>query len=230
MPVGRDSLRGVYWPTIATEAIAVQEELRGQVDTTGPGPLPADVRYVAGLDVAYDGDELAAAIVVLDGQSLVEVDRSIVVGHTSFPYVPGLFAFREIPALLDALASLTITPELLVCDGQGLAHPRRFGLACHLGVLTGLPTIGVAKNVFVGEFAAPADERGARSELVLDGEVVGAVVRTQKGVKPVFVSVGHRVDLATAVAHTLRLSPRYRLPETTRAADQACRQAISERG
>ncbi|MDX6279506.1 MAG: deoxyribonuclease, partial [Kribbellaceae bacterium] len=103
---------------------------------------------MAGLDVAYDGDELAAAIVVLDGQSLVEVDRSIVVGHTTFPYIPGLFAFREVPTLLDALAKLSVTPDLLVCDGQGLAHPRRFGLACHLGVLTGLPTIGVAKNAF----------------------------------------------------------------------------------
>jgi deoxyribonuclease V len=122
-----------------------------------------------------------------------------------------------------------VSPDLLVCDGQGLAHPRRFGLACHLGVLTGLPTIGVAKNAFVGTFSPPNAERGSCAELVLDGEVVGAVVRTQKGVKPVFVSVGHRIDLATAVAHTLQLSPRYRLPETTRAADRACRRAIARR-
>lgn len=199
------------------------------MDTTGPGPSPSSTRYVAGLDVAYDGDDLAAAIVVLDAHTLTEVDRSIVLGRTTFPYIPGLFAFREIPALLDALAKLAVTPDLLVCDGQGLAHPRRFGLACHLGVLTGLPTIGVAKNAFVGTFAPPAAERGSCSELVLDGEVVGTVVRTQKAVKPVFVSVGHRVDLATAVAHTLRLSPKYRLPETTRAADHACRQAIARR-
>jgi deoxyribonuclease V len=138
------------------------------------------VRCVAGLDVAYDGDELAAAVVVLDAHSLAEIDRSIVLGRTSFPYVPGLFAFREVPALLDALAKLSVTPDLLVCDGQGLAHPRRFGLACHLGVLTGLPTIGVAKNAFVGAFSPPAVERGSSSELVLDGEVVGAVVRTQR--------------------------------------------------
>ncbi|GAA3589194.1 deoxyribonuclease V [Kribbella ginsengisoli] len=215
------------WPTTAAEAIAAQEELRGQVDGIGPGPSPDSTRYVAGLDVAYDGDELAAAIVVLDGQSLVEVDRSIVLGRTGFPYVPGLFAFREIPVLLEALGKLSVTPDLLVCDGQGLAHPRRFGLACHLGVLTGLPTIGVAKNAFVGTFLPPAAERGASSDLVLDGEVVGAVVRTQKAVKPVFVSVGHRVDLATAVAHTLHLTPKYRLPETTRAADHACRSALT---
>jgi deoxyribonuclease V len=184
---------------------------------------------VAGLDVAYDGDDLAAAIVVLDSQSLAEVDHSIVLGRTSFPYVPGLFAFREVPVLLEALEQLAVTPDLLVCDGQGLAHPRRFGLACHLGLLTGLPAIGVAKNVFVGTFSPPDDERGARSDLVLDGDVVGAVVRTQTAVKPVFVSVGHRVELATAVAQTLRLSPRYRLPETTRAADRACRRAIARR-
>ncbi|WP_328322381.1 endonuclease V [Kribbella sp. NBC_00382] len=196
------------------------------MDTTGPGPSPSSTRYVAGLDVAYDGDELAAAVVVLDGQSLAEVDRATVLGRTTFPYVPGLFAFREVPVLLEALGKLSVTPDLLVCDGQGLAHPRRFGLACHLGVLTGLPTIGVAKNAFVGEFSEPAAGRGASSDLVLDGDVVGAVVRTREAVKPVFVSVGHRVDLPTAVAHTLHLTPSYRLPETTRAADHACRAAL----
>lgn len=210
-----------------TEAIAVQEELRSKVDTTGPGPSPAETQYVAGLDVAYDEDNLAAAIVVLDGQSLTEVDRAIVLGRTSFPYVPGLFAFREIPALLDALGKLTVTPDLLVCDGQGLAHPRRFGLACHLGVLTGLPTIGIAKTAFVGTYSPPGHQRGSSADLMLDDEVVGAVVRTRTGVKPVFVSVGHRIDLPTAIAHTLHLTPEYRLPETTRAADHACRQALA---
>jgi deoxyribonuclease V len=217
----------VHWPTTATEAIAVQEQLRARVDTTGPGPSPADTQYVAGLDVAYDGDALAAAIVVLDGHSLTEVDRAIVLGRTAFPYVPGLFAFREVPALLEALDKLTVTPDLLVCDGQGLAHPRRFGLACHLGVLTGLPTIGVAKTAFVGSYAEPGQQRGDSSDLVLDDEVVGQVLRTQTNVKPVFVSTGHRLSLANAVAHTLHLTPRYRLPETTRAADHACRQALA---
>lgn len=216
----------MHWPTTATEALAVQEALRGQVNASAPGPSPADTQYVAGLDVAYNGDNLAAAIVVLDGQSLLEVDRSTVLGHTSFPYVPGLFAFREIPVLLEALERLTITPDLLVCDGQGLAHPRRFGLACHLGVLTGLPSIGVAKNAFVGSYSSVAAERGSCSDLVVDGEVIGAVVRTQTSVKPVFVSAGHLISLDTAVAHTLHLTPQYRLPETTRAADHACRQAL----
>ena len=213
------------WPTTAEEALAVQEQLRGQVDRIGPGP--SDPQYVAGLDVAYDGDDFAAAVVVLDGTSLEEVDRAVVRGRTAFPYVPGLFAFREVPGLLDALGKLQVTPDLLVCDGQGLAHPRRFGLACHLGVLTGIPSIGVGKTAFVGTFDEPGPQRGDSADLVLDGEVVGCVLRTQYKVKPVFVSVGHRISLETATSLVLRLALRYRLPETTRAADQACRAAMA---
>ncbi|RZT26816.1 endonuclease V [Kribbella sp. VKM Ac-2569] len=211
------------WPSTPAEAIAVQEELRGLVDPTDTdGPA----RYVAGLDVAYDEDRLAAAVVVLDLETLDEVERAVVRGETTFPYVPGLFAFREVPALLAALEQLVAAPELLVCDGQGLAHPRRFGLACHLGVLTGIPAIGAAKTTFVGSHGELAQERGSTAELVDGGGVVGAAVRTQAGVKPVYVSVGHRVSLERAVDHVLRLAPRYRLPETTRLADRACREGL----
>jgi deoxyribonuclease V len=150
-------------------------------------------------------------------------------GRTSFPYVPGLFAFREVPGLLDALERLQVTPDLLVCDGQGLAHPRRFGLACHLGVVTGLPSIGVGKTAFVGDWDEPGPLRGSASDLVLDGDIVGKVLRTQNKTKPVFVSVGHRISLATAVERVLELAPRYRLPETTRAADRACRDGLEGR-
>ena len=216
-------LRLMDWPTTEAEAIAVQDQLRSQVD---PTDAPGVVRHVAGLDVAYDGDRLAAAVVVLDRATLDEVDRAVVVGETTFPYIPGLFAFREIPGLLAAIDQLRTTPDLLVCDGQGLAHPRRFGLACHLGVLTGIPSIGVAKNAFVGTHAELDRERGATAALVDDDEVVGAALRTQDGVKPVYVSIGHRVSLATAVAHVLHLAPRYRLPETTRRADRACRDGL----
>lgn len=212
------------WPTTVAEAVAIQEELRGVVDNTDVGDRP---RYVAGLDVAYDGDRLAAAVVVLDCETLVEVDRAVVLGETTFPYVPGLFAFREVPGLMEALEKLRTTPDLLVCDGQGLAHPRRFGLACHLGVLTGLPAIGAAKTAFVGTHAEPGPARGELADLIVDNEVVGAVLRTQDGVKPIYVSIGHRVSLPTAVQHVLHLAPRYRLPETTRAADHLCRQALS---
>lgn len=214
----------MQWPTTPAEAITVQEELRHRVDPTDTGSSP---RLVAGLDVAYDGDRLAAAVVVLDWDTLAEVDRAVVLGETTFPYVPGLFAFREVPALLQALEQLSTEPDLLVCDGQGLAHPRRLGLACHVGVLTGIPAIGAAKTAFVGTHAEPGLTRGDSAELLLDGEVVGSVLRTQDNVKPVYVSTGHRITLPTATSHILHLTPTYRLPETTRAADHLSRRSLA---
>ena len=217
------------WPVTPAEAEAEQVRLRALVDLTDSGP--ARPRYAAGLDVAYSVDDtrLAAAVVVLDTTTMAVVDQAVSVGAPAFPYVPGLFAFREVPGLLDALDRLRIAPDLLVCDGHGLAHPRRFGLACHIGVLTGRPAIGVGKTPLLGEFAAPGERRGAWSPLVDRGEEVGRVLRTQDGVKPVFVSVGHRVSLDHAVALALELAPRYRLPETTRAADHLSREALASR-
>ncbi|MFG1776058.1 deoxyribonuclease V [Micromonospora sp. NPDC049051] len=217
-------------PGSVAEALAVQERLRALVDLTGPGP--ADPATVAGLDVAYaeSGDRLAAAVTVLDARTLAVVDSAVSVGRPAFGYVPGLFAFRELPALLDALDRLTVRPELLVCDGHGLAHPRRFGLACHLGVVTGLPAIGVGKTPLLGTWTPPADRRGAWAPLRDGDEVVGRVLRTRDGVKPVFVSVGHRLSLDEATAHVLALTPRYRLPETTRTADRLCRDALTAAG
>lgn len=215
------------WPSTVDEALAVQDELRLVVDRVGPGPTAP--RTVAGLDVAYaaDGDRLAAAVVVLDAASLAVVDSSVVVGTAAFDYVPGLFAFRELPGLLTALERLTVRPDLLVCDGHGLAHPRRFGLACHVGVLTGLPAVGVGKTPLLGRWDEPAATRGSWSPLWADGEVVGRVLRTRDGVRPVFVSVGHRMGLDNATARILALTPRHRLPETTRMADQLCRRAVA---
>ncbi|GAA3135495.1 endonuclease V [Planomonospora alba] len=212
------------WPETAAEAEAVQDALRAGLDLAGPGP--ARPATVAGVDVAYRGDRLAAAVVVLDAATHRIVEQVAVAGRTAFAYVPGLLAFRELPSLVEALERLTAVPDLIVCDGYGLAHPRRFGLACHLGVLTGLPTVGVGKTAFVGSHREPGHRRGDWSELLLDGDVVGRVLRTQDGVKPVFVSVGHRIDLDTACRHVLALSPRYRLPETTRAADRLSRAAL----
>lgn len=216
----------VRTPRTVAEAEAIQDELRSLVDLTGPGPLrPA---RVAGVDVAYDGERLAAAVAVLDGTTLEVVERVVVGGRVAFDYVPGLLAFREMPALVEALGRLSAPPDLVVCDGYGLAHPRRFGLACHLGVLTGLPAIGVGKTAFVGSYAVPGTARGSWSDLVLDGEVVGRVLRTRDGVKPVFVSVGHRVDLETACHNVLALTPRHRLPETTRISDRLSRMGLIE--
>ncbi|MGY0236163.1 endonuclease V [Longispora urticae] len=207
------------------EAVALQKELRHRVEVS---PGPTSPRTVAGLDVAYaeGSDRVAAAVVVLDSTSLLPVRQATAAGVATFPYVPGLFAFRELPTLLEALGKLSIVPDVLVCDGQGLAHPERFGLACHVGLETGLPTIGVAKTLFVGTYDEPGDNRGDWSPLVDDGEVIGRVLRTRAGVKPVFVSVGHLYDLDTATELTLALTPKYRLPETTRAADQLSRLAL----
>lgn len=181
----------------------------------------ASVRTVAGVDVAYekDGDRVFAVVVVLDAETLDVIDEATHEERARFPYVPGLFSFRELPPIVRCFAKLRRAPELVVCDGQGRAHPRRFGLACHLGVLFDLPTIGCAKKMLVGCHGAIGARRGDDAPIVDDREVVGLALRTRDGVKPVYVSVGHRVSLATAREWVLRLTPRYRLPETTRQAD-----------
>jgi deoxyribonuclease V len=175
---------------------------------------------VAGADVSYDRGSpvLFAAVVVLDPTSLEVIESAGVEGRARFPYVPGYLSFREIPPLLEAFARLSAPPDLVVCDGQGRAHPRRFGLASHLGVLLDLPTIGCAKSRLVGEHREPGPRRGASTRLRHEGEVIGTVLRTQDGVKPVYVSVGHRVTLDAARRQILALAPRHRLPEPVRAA------------
>jgi deoxyribonuclease V len=217
----------VDWPATEERALAVQDGLRGRVVLDEPGPAPGTGR-VTGVDVAYDDerDVVVAAAVVLDAATLDVVAESTAVGRVPFPYVPGLLAFRELPAVLAALEALPCAPGLVVCDGYGLAHPRRFGLASHLGVLTGLPTIGVAKNPFMFTHEEPGAARGSSAPLLAGEEEVGRALRTRAGTRPVFVSVGHRVTLDTACAHTLHLAPRFRLPETTRHADALCRRAL----
>ncbi|WP_248783791.1 endonuclease V [Actinoalloteichus caeruleus] len=226
---GEDDMRGdrEAWPTTVDQAEAAERALRPLVDLSGRSP--ARVRTVAGLDVAYatGSERVAGAVVVLDATTLRPVDEAAVVGTAAFPYVPGLFAFRELPPLLDALERLTTTPDLLLCDGHGIAHPRRFGLACHLGARTGLPSVGVAKNRLVGDHEAPGPRRGDHADLLdADGTTLGRVLRTQDGIRPVHVSVGHAIGLAPAAEWVLRCSPRFRLPETTRLADQLSRRAL----
>ncbi|MFH8891053.1 endonuclease V [Streptomyces sp. NPDC017949] len=220
----------VKTPADEAQARAIQDELRHHVVLTEAGPPPG-AGLVAGVDVAYDDarDLVAAAAVVLDAATLAIVAESTAVGHVSFPYVPGLLAFRELPTVLAVLEALAVTPDLVVCDGYGLAHPRGFGLACHLGVVTGLPSMGVAKNPFTFTYEEPGARRSdAAPLLAADGAVVGRALRTQDGIKPVYVSVGHRVTLDNACAHALALSPRFRIPETTRHADSLCRRALRE--
>lgn len=212
-------------PTPATldDAAAQQERLSALVDATGPGP--ADLQTVAGIDVAHrDGsDDVVAAVVVLDAATLRPVETRTAQGRAGHPYVAGFLALRELPAVTSALEALDRTPDLIVCDGAGVAHARRFGLACHVGLLTDLPTIGVAKTPPV-PFTMPKPARGSWTPQVDGDEVVGRALRTQHGVQPVFVSVGHRIGLDAACDHVLRLA-RHRLPETTRRADRLARDA-----
>jgi deoxyribonuclease V len=203
------------WPTTIAEAIVLQQTLRSQVITTDQ---LGEVHTVAGVDVGFEasGTITRAAIAVLSFPDLKLQKQAIARRPTTFPYVPGLLSFREIPAILDALAQLQRSPDLLLCDGQGIAHPRRLGIASHLGLLVNLPAIGVAKSRLVGEHADIPDQRGAWQSLLDKGETIGAVLRTRSGTKPLYVSAGHRISLPTAIAYVMQCTTKYRLPETTR--------------
>jgi deoxyribonuclease V len=205
------------WRVSPGAARDIQQQLRDRVVRQA---LTREPRRVAGVDVGFEdgGATVRAAVAVLSFPDLEPVEHAIARVPTEFPYVPGLLSFRELPGVLAALERLRAAPDLILCDGQGLAHPRRLGIACHLGVLTDLPTIGVAKTRLVGRHDAPGEHKGDWSPLIDRGECVGAVLRTRERVKPVFVSIGHRVDLAGAIRFTLACTTRYRLPETTRAA------------
>jgi len=203
------------WELTPREAVALQSRLATRIvtrDRLGP------VRHVAGTDVGFEnaGRVTRAAVAVLTFPALELADWAVIRQPTRFPYVPGLLAFREIPALLVALSRLTVRPDLVLCDGQGFAHPRRCGLASHLGLVAGWPTIGVAKSRLIGTYREPSRRRGAWTPLRDGDDTIGAVLRSRANVKPIFISIGHRVSLDTAIACTMACVTRYRLPETTR--------------
>jgi deoxyribonuclease V len=205
------------WDLGFPEARALQERLRRRVvaaDRLG------EVRSVAGVDISYDRSSpvLYAAVVVVDVRTAEPIEVAGVRAQARFPYVPGYLSFRELPAAIEAFEKLARRPDLVICDGHGRAHPRRFGLASHLGVWLDLPSIGCAKSVLIGRYREPGARRGCHTRLRADGETIGEAVRTRDGVKPVFVSVGHRVSLETARRWVLDLARGTRLPETTRAA------------
>jgi len=208
------------WNLSPAEARTLQAAIASQVDTTTA--LPA-WRYVAAADVSYTrGDtHLYAAVVVLDTQAnMVEVERVGVVAPISFPYVPGLLSFREAPPVLEAFRLLKTVPDVVLCDGQGIAHPRRLGLASHLGLWLGIPTIGCAKSRLCGSYQEPGPARGTLSPLLDQDETIGAVVRTKNRVKPLFVSPGHKITLDNAVGVVLATAPRHRLPQPARLAHE----------
>ncbi|MBE0530503.1 MAG: deoxyribonuclease V [Rhodospirillales bacterium] len=207
------------WPATAAEAIALQKRLAPLIETVGQ---PTAVRRIAGVDVAFPGggDITRAAVAVVSFPDLEVVEAAVLEQPTRFPYVPGLLTFREAPAVLALLESLKTTPDLLMVDGQGMAHPRRIGIASHVGLLTGIPTIGAAKSRLIGTHDEPGPARGSRTPLLHGGEVVGTVLRTRTGVRPLYVSIGHRINLEAVIEWVLACAPRFRLPEPTRLADK----------
>lgn len=202
------------------EARRLQDDLAPRVEQGPPLDL-GGVRYVAGADVSTQGDEGYATVVVLSFPDLSVVEVRGAEAELVFPYVSGLLAFREIPPVAEALRKVQTPVDAVIFDSQGLAHPRRMGLASHLGLFLDVPSVGCAKSRLCGTHAEPATEKGSRKDLVHRGEVVGSVLRTRTGVSPVYVSVGNRIDLPSAVELTLALCGRYRLPEPTRQAHHA---------
>ena len=201
------------WDVSPSEAMEIQQQLRSRVSmerTVG------QVNTMAGVDVSFKGEVARAAIVVLSYPELTPLDYSLADLPAEFPYIPGLLAFREAPAVLAALEKLKTEPDLFIFDAQGLAHPRRMGLATHLGVVIDRPSIGCAKSRLCGSHHEPGPERGSYTYLYDEDEVIGAVVRTKTDVNPLYVSIGHKVDLSTAIEYVVNCCTGYRLPETTR--------------
>jgi deoxyribonuclease V len=205
------------WDLSPSEAIALQGKLRQKVVLFDQFTPP---ERIAGVDVGFEsnGKITRAAIAVLDFPGLEPVEQVIAREPTRFPYIPGLLSFREVPTILKAFEELTQLPDMLLCDGQGYAHPRRFGLACHLGLLLDIPAIGVAKSRLIGKHEALPVEKGAWVPLIDKEETIGAVVRTRTGVNPLYISTGHRVSLQSAIYYVMAATTRFKLPETTRAA------------
>lgn len=208
------------------EAIALQNELRHQVilkDDLG------SIKTIAGIDSGYDMTRnLNKAVAVLIDAETLELQTSVTALYpTTFPYVPGLLSFREIPAIQEALSCLPQQPDLLMVDGQGIAHPRRLGIAAHLGVITGLPAIGIAKKRLIGKYLEPAPDKGATSDLMDKGELIGHVLRSKEKCNPLFISAGHRISLDSALKIVQRCLTKYRLPEPTRIADQISKWPIT---
>ena len=205
------------WPQTPREAVELQKRLREEVRIA---PLAGNVKTIAGADISFNKFEptVYAGVVVLSFPELEVIEEAGVISETRFPYVPGLLSFRETPSVLEAWSQLKTEPDALMLDGQGLAHPRRVGIACHVGLLIERPALGCAKSVLVGKYEEPGKERGEWTELVHKDEVVGAALRTKRNVQPVFVSPGHLIDLEGAIDLTLKSDGGYRQPEPTRRA------------
>ncbi len=208
------------WTVSPEEAVAIQRRLRGELVLDTPLD-PASIRLVAGVDVSVKQDQSHAAVVVATFPGFEPVETVLAQAPTPFPYVPGLLSFREGPVLEEAFARLRSEPELFLVDGMGTAHPRRMGIACHMGLWLERPTIGCGKTLLVGRFGALSQDKGAHVPLIHRGETIGAAVRTRAGTNPMFISPGHRCDIASAVAVVMACSPKWRIPEPIRLAHKA---------
>jgi deoxyribonuclease V len=211
-------------PASPADAVGIQKRLRDRVVRTGS----VTPRVVAGADVSYKDDVARAVVVIMKDLELFE--KVVVDEEVPFPYIPGLLSFREIPPLLSAWRKIRTTPDVVIVDGQGIAHPRRFGVASHLGLVLDLPTVGCAKSLLCGDYEEPSAKRGSWSPLVHREETVGAALRTRDGCNVVYVSTGHRISLESAISVVLACAPRYRLPEPQRLADRLTKQKAGARG
>lgn len=210
------------------QARALQVELRNRLAAEPPPGFSPALVAGADLSILKGRDRGHAAVVVLESGTLRPVDQATASVRVEFPYVPGLLSFRELPPLAAAWERLKVRPDVVIFDAHGLAHPRRFGLACHGGLLFGVPALGAAKSLLVGTHGELGEARGSTASLVHEGEEVGRVVRTRAGVSPLFVSVGHLMDLETAVDLVLRVSPCYRIPEPVRRAHRLSNQVRAD--
>ena len=212
------------WNVSTKQALAIQQRLAGRVSTQ---PKNEPIRLVAGADLAFtpDGQRCVAGVVVWDLASQAVVEQQVATRPVQLPYIPGLLSFREAPAVLAAIRKIKYEPQAFIFDGQGQAHPRRFGLACHVGLLIDHPSVGCAKSRLIGQYEQPAPDRGATNPLTDGQERIGTVLRTRQGVKCVYVSIGHQMDLPSAERLVMSCCTRCRLPEPTRLADKLVGQA-----
>ncbi len=216
------------WDVTVEEAAEIQNRLRNQIIRTN-GFEPSEIKTIAGIDASYK-DIGQAAVAVFSFPDLKLIDRATATGTVNFPYVPGFLSFREVPLVLEALQNLSIQPDLLMLDGQGYAHPRRFGIACHLGLYLDKPAIGCAKSVLVGQYDNLGPDMGDTAPLIHREETIGIVLRSKPRTNPLIISAGHKIDLPTAVDFVIKCLRGYRLPETTRTADKIAGEVITPPG
>ncbi|MEW6115489.1 MAG: deoxyribonuclease V [Nitrospirota bacterium] len=206
----------MHWPKDIEEARDIQNRLREEVKAV---PLDRELSLIAGVDAAFMGDTIIAAVCLYKYPEITLIEDAHAVEKVTFPYIPGFLSFREGPAFISAVNKLSAKPDVLLIDGQGIAHPRGLGIASHIGVLLDMPTIGCAKSLLVGRYEAPGNKKGSWSPLKYKGNVIGAVLRTRDNTNPVFVSVGHKIDLESSIKIVLSCTGKYRIPEPVRRAD-----------